>query len=251
MTRILLAVLACTVALAVPGRAAGDAVPAVPLYTDQSLPAPVLRRLVEGQDLAMNMHYAEAAIRAAMADAPEHPLGQVFLMATLLGRLQESFRGGDREVPQQFFAEVDKLITMGEAQLKAHPESAYPRLYLGAGYGVRGLAKLYSGSYVSSYFDGKHGAAVLKEAVSIDPQLYDAYMGLGQFEYYCGTLGAVLQFVLALPGDPAKGLQMLQTCGDKGTYAAWPCKASLRACSTLSQSSGLMSRSLASLISSP
>ena len=60
--------------------------------------------------------------------------------------------------------------------------------------------------------------------MAIDPKLYNAYMGLGQFEYYCGTLSGVLQFVLALPGNPDKGLAMLKECEDKASYAAWPCK---------------------------
>jgi hypothetical protein len=34
----------------------------------------------------------------------------------------------------------------------------------------------------------------------------------------------VLQFVLALPGSPDKGLAMLTECEDKASYAAWPCK---------------------------
>ncbi|MGH7441656.1 MAG: hypothetical protein ACREKE_03165, partial [bacterium] len=101
----------------------------------------------------------------------------------------------------------------------------YPHLYLGAAYGMRGLAKLYAGDYVSSYFDGKRGAAELRKAVALDPTLYNAYMGLGQFEYYCGTLSGVLRFLLVLPGSPDKGLAMLATCGAKGTYASWPCRA--------------------------
>jgi hypothetical protein len=64
----------------------------------------------------------------------------------------------------------------------------------------------------------------LKEAVALDPQRYDAYMGLGQFEYYCGRLAGILQFVLALHGDERKGIEMLKQGASKGTYGAWACK---------------------------
>lgn len=196
------------------------------LWTDQNIPPAVLARLTEGQDLALDQHYdeAEARIREAQALAPEHPLCGVFLVATLLSRLQEQFREGRKDVPAEFFDETNQLVTLASAQAGAFPKSPYPKLYLGAAYGMRGLAKLYAGSYLSSYFDGKKGAALLREAVALDPQLYNAYMGLGQFEYYCGTLNGVLQFVLALPGDPDKGLAMLKQCEDKATYACWPCK---------------------------
>jgi FimV-like protein len=197
------------------------------LWTDDNIPPAVLRQLTDGQDLALCQRYdeAEALIRQAQSVAPEHPLCGVFLVATLLSRVQEQFKEGRKEVPPDFFNEVDQLVAQAEAQSKAFPTSPYPRLYLGAAYGMRGLAKLYAGSFISSYFDGKKGAEMLRQAVALDPQLYNAYMGLGQFEYYCGTLSGVLQFVLALPGNADKGLAMLKDCEDKATYAAWPCKA--------------------------
>jgi hypothetical protein len=200
---------------------------AAPLYTDKNISPKVLEELTRAQDLGMSMRFGDAvaAIAEARKGEPEHPLGQVFLIATLLSKVQEDFKSGRKKVDPGFFVEADRLIAMAEQQEQAYPGSAYPHLYLGAGYGARGLAKLYAGSYVSSYLDGKKGVAFLKEAVALEPELYDAYMGLGQFEYYCGTLGSVLQFVLALPGDPDKGLAMLKTCEEKATYAAWPCKA--------------------------
>ncbi len=90
--------------------------------------------------------------------------------------------------------------------------------------GCRGLARLYTGHYLDSYFDGKNGVDLVRQAVALKPDLYDAYMGLGQFEYYCGSLGSMLRFVLALHGSEEKGLEMLKTCGEKATYAAWPCR---------------------------
>jgi hypothetical protein len=197
------------------------------LYTDPSYPPAVLSELVRGQDLAMEMRFdeAEALIRKSMAEVPGHPLGGLFLMATLLSRTQEDFRRGKRVVPPALLTEVDAQIALALEQAKAFPESPYPKFYLGAAYGVRGLARLYAGSYISSYKDGKRGVASLREAVALKPDLYDAYMGLGQFEYYCATLGGVIQFLLALPGDADKGLAMLKECEEKATYAAWPCKA--------------------------
>jgi hypothetical protein len=200
---------------------------ALPLYTDDNMPAPLLAELMRGQDLAMELRFdeAEAVIRGIMLQEPEHPLGDVFLLATLLSRTQEEFRAGRRRVDPAFIKQADALIAKAKAQQDAYPHSAYPRYYMAAGLGVRGLARLYAGSYFSSYRDGKRGAGLLKEAVAIEPELYNAYMGLGQFEYYCGTLGSVLQFLLALPGDPDQGLAMLKTCADRATYAAWPCRA--------------------------
>jgi tetratricopeptide (TPR) repeat protein len=217
-----------TVLLALPFQLAAAALTAtvVPLYTDQNMPAEVMQQLMRSQDLALDLKYdeAEVQLRAARDRVPEHPLGNVFLLATRLSQLQESIRQGQKRVPDGFFQDVNELIVQAQAQAQAHPESAYPKFYLGAALGCRGLAKLYTGHYLDSYFDGKNGVALVREAVAIEPQLYDAYMGLGQFEYYCGSLGPMLRFFLALHGSEEKGLEMLQTCGEKATYAAWPCR---------------------------
>jgi hypothetical protein len=214
--------LACSVLMS----AAAISVAAVPLYTDQNMPPAVMQQLMRSQDLALDLKYdeAEVQLRAARDLVPEHPLGNVFLLATRLSQLQESIRQGEKKVPKGFFKDVDDLILQAQAQAEAHPESAYPKFYLGAALGCRGLAKLYTGHYLDSYFDGRNGVALVREAVAIEPTLYDAYMGLGQFEYYCGSLGAMLRFFLALHGSEEKGLEMLQTCGEKATYAAWPCR---------------------------
>ncbi len=206
--------------------AAAQPAAAVPLYTDQNVPPAIYEQMLKSQDLALNLHYdeAEAQLRAARAAIPEHPLGGVFLLATRLSMLQEDQRQGKKGVPKDFFKEVDALIAQAQAQAEAYPASAYPKFYLGAALGCRGLARLYDGHYLDSYFDGKNGVDLVRQAVAIEPGLYDAYMGLGQFEYYCGSLGGMLRFILALKGSEAKGLEMLQTCGEKATYAAWPCR---------------------------
>jgi hypothetical protein len=199
---------------------------AVPLYTDQNMPPEVMAQLMHAQDLALDLKYdeAEVELRRARAQVPNHPLGGVFLLATRLSILQESIRQGHLEVPKDFFEEVNALIDQAQSQGLAYPQSAYPKFYLGAALGCRGLARLYTGHYLDSYFDGKNGVDLVRQAVAIQPDLYDAYMGLGQFEYYCGSLGAMLRFVLALHGSEEKGLEMLKTCGEKATYAAWPCR---------------------------
>ncbi len=199
---------------------------AVPLYTDGNMPPMVMAQLLRSQDLALDLQYdrAESELRAARALAPEHPLGGVFLLATRLSRLQESLRQGGRDVPPGFYRDVEQLIGQATAQAAAYPGSGYPKFYLGAALGCRGLAKLYTGHYLDSYFDGRNGVALVREAIAIEPGLYNAYMGLGQFEYYCGSLGPMLRFFLALNGSEENGLAMLKTCGEKASYAAWPCR---------------------------
>lgn len=221
MRRLPLYVLACVLLLAPRLRAVE------PLWTDDNIPPAVLASLERAQDLALDLRYddALALLKTTIPLAPRHPLCAIFLQATRLSRIQEGVKYGFKDIPPEYFAEADRLVAQLQAQCAAYPDSPYPHLYLGAACGMRGLARLYVGDYVTSYFDGKNGDAELKRAVALDPQLYNAYMGLGQFEYYCGSMNGVVQLLLDLRGNPDKGLAMLGLCGAKGTYASWPCRA--------------------------
>jgi hypothetical protein len=57
-----------------------------------------------------------------------------------------------------FFSDIEELVVLSRAQLAAYPGSAWPRYYLGAALGCRGLARVY---------------ALLK------PRLVEAYKELG------------------------------------------------------------------------
>lgn len=196
------------------------------LDTDFNLAEPVYQELLISQEASLRLSFdeAERLLDAAERKASGHILVDLFRSASMLSRLQDDL-GTDKRDPKvytAFHAAVDKLIVKAEVQAKAFPKDPYAKLYLGAGYGCRGLAKLYQGQYFSSYLDGKRGANYLKEGVALDPAIYNAYMGLGQFEYYCGRLSGVLQFFLDLKGDEKKGLAMIGLAIDKGTYARWP-----------------------------
>jgi len=82
------------------------------------------------------------------------------------------------------------------------------------------MGNLYQGSYVVAYRDGKKAYKLLQQCVAEEPRLYNAYVGLGTFEYESGRLAGVLQYVLDLHGDVDYGLGLLKTCEQKASYAA-------------------------------
>ncbi len=196
------------------------------LDTDFNLSAPVYQELLASQEASLNLKWDDAARILDLAEpkAEGHILVDLFRSASMLSHVQDDLSSGrrDPQVFKAFHQTVDQLIAKAEIQAQAYPKDPYAKLYLGAGYGCRGLAKLYQNQYFSSYLDGRRGASHLKEGVAMDPTIYNAYMGLGQFEYYCGRLSGVLQFFLDLNGDEKKGLQMIGFAIDKGTYAHWP-----------------------------
>src|SRR5262249_11615258 len=94
-------------------------------------------------------------------------------------------------------------------------------LYWGGAEGMKGRLLVTQKSWVAAYFRGKAGNSYLRKAVALDPELYDAYLGLGIYDYFTDTLPGV-QGVLAyllIHGNKKRGLEELHTAIDKAPHA--------------------------------
>jgi hypothetical protein len=191
-------------------------------YRDDQMSREAYDLMLKAQDEALNLDFKGGLkdIEQSKKLAPGHPLPLVMEVGIRLFDVQEDLdaRKMDKTKIDDFFSCVNGLIAMGETREKAHPKSPYPKVYLGAAYGCRGLVNLYQHNYLTSYWDGKKGVDYLHQAQAIDATIYNADMGLGQFDYYCGRLSGILQFVLSLKGDEKRGIATLATCVAKGTY---------------------------------
>jgi hypothetical protein len=182
-----------------------------------------MRLLAQGQDALFEEDFkaCEDAIRRAQATEPGHPLPAIFLQSMLIYQLQVEQKLGHDTRPIQARLEMagDAAVASAEAYIQARP-GPVAELYLGGALGTRGMGHLYEGSYVVAYRDGKKAYRLLQQCVAEEPQLFNAYVGLGTFEYESGRLASVLQYILNLHGDVDYGLDLLKTCEQRASYAA-------------------------------
>jgi tetratricopeptide (TPR) repeat protein len=93
--------------------------------------------------------------------------------------------------------------------------------------GAEGMVHLQDKEWLDSYTKGKSAVAALEKSLEIDPTNYDAYLGLGMFEYYCSKLtGAIkiLAWLVGFSGDTEKGLEYVTKAMTYGKYAEGPSK---------------------------
>jgi tetratricopeptide (TPR) repeat protein len=94
-------------------------------------------------------------------------------------------------------------------------------------FGVEGMVHLQDKEYLDSYSKGKSAVAALEKSLEIDPANYDAYLGLGMFEYYCSKLtGAVkiLAWLVGFSGNTQKGIEYVTKAMNQGKYSEGPAK---------------------------
>lgn len=120
-----------------------------------------------------------------------------------------------------FLRKSDDVITVCENLLDGNDRDAVSLFYLGGIYGYRGLAHQVHNSIFKAVTEGRKGYLSLKEAVRLKPDLYDAQMGFGLFNYLVARVPKSLSWVLSLvgfSGDAEGGLAMVRNAAEHGVY---------------------------------
>lgn len=125
-----------------------------------------------------------------------------------------------RELDDDLTASVEEAITATERWVDREPRSAEAHFYLGAAYAVRVQWRVLRDEKLGAARDGKRIKQALERAIALDPNLQDAYFGIGMYQYYADvapTSAKVLRFLLALPGgNRDEGLARMQRARARG-----------------------------------
>jgi hypothetical protein len=114
---------------------------------------------------------------------------------------------------------ADKVVRLAEASI-SQSDTAEMELYEGMGYALR--ARLVGLRYekMATARAGVEARKHFLRCLELNPNMADAYLGLGLYNYYVDTLSTmarVLRFFMGIPGgDKRVGLRQLETAAAKG-----------------------------------
>lgn len=172
-----------------------------------------------GTDHLLNLDYDLAGQTfARLGDVDDTGLLAPFYQAFVaFARLQD--RQPARQEVEAFLTAIRGLITKAEGRLKQAPEELDLALFLGMAWGSKAMIDSALGNYFAAYEAIKRTRSYLDACLSHRPIRYDAYYGLGLYDY---TLSRIAWFYrplvhLALPpGDRERGLQELALASEQG-----------------------------------
>jgi tetratricopeptide (TPR) repeat protein len=164
------------------------------------------------------------AAKRMQQERPAHPLGYLLEAEALWWRtwctsadfkygMSDARRRSKVDSDQHYIELSARVLLLAETQIK-HSDSAEMQLY--AGMAEASLARLYAlrGEYRNAARSGVRGREHLLRAKSLDPDLADADMGLGLYNYYVDTLSAsarILRFFMGIPGGSKQdGVRLLE-----------------------------------------
>jgi hypothetical protein len=207
--------------------AAGSYLPGL----NDGLSEEVYERLEDCSDAYQRLQFkdAEDIAEALIRKYPEHPLPKIYMQATLFAEIQEMLEARLDDIPllARFNLASDSVILAGRRREAINPNDALAKFYVGSSLGAKGVVLLYQHHYLDAYADGQEAYRELKDAIRLEPRLWDADLGLGTFEYESAQLAGLLRFVLHIHGDEAGGLARLRLCAAGNGICALPAAMSL------------------------
>lgn len=119
------------------------------------------------------------------------------------------------------FERLDNLaIGKAETRINAREDTARSYLYEGLAYALQARLDALRDHALATARSGKKMRNFSLQAITLDPTLYDADLGIGIYNYFEDTLPGyvkLLRFLIRLPkGDRELGLRQLQEAAEKG-----------------------------------
>jgi len=147
---------------------------------------------------------------------PDEPAGYFFVGASLQG-LIDDYRN------EKYNAEFEKYINLaikkGNSKVDENPNSALEHFYLGGSLGYRGIYRSFRGNWWGAFVDGGKAYSHLKEALELDPELCDAYYGVGAYHYWKSAKSKLFWWLPFFGDERKKGIQETMIAIQKGKYA--------------------------------
>lgn len=175
-----------------------------------------------GIDYMLDERYAlsHAIFDSLISVEPERPEGY---LGKALSYWNESMLVANGE---RFVDSVDHLtgraIKLAERAIKRDNDNAEMVFLLGKAYGLLAGLALIHGSPIDGVLHGLKCRDYLAETIRLDPDMADAYFGLGLAEYVAARQPRFLRMVsrlLALPeGNRKRGLERLERVAREGIY---------------------------------
>ena len=183
-----------------------------------------MQKAQSGVEAIYNLDFktAQENINYILEKSPDYPIALFGKTMIEWARFEYEFEKSNPVQTEVFERTIGESIAGIKEWLKQNPGVAQDYLALGGIYGVKARFELANRRYVRAYFSGKKGIKYMNKAAKLSPEMYDAYLGEAIYQYYAGTLPAVVKVLakLVASGDAQKGIDYLYLIKDKGKFSA-------------------------------
>jgi len=146
---------------------------------------------------------------------PDNPAGYFFNAALLQLRMMDACHYDHEE---EYFDLLDETITKAESIL-ALKDDTWARFYLGSSYTYWAVFEGLRKNYLETFTYGVKGGKILKEIIVQDSTFYDAFLGVGTYEYFWARAARYLPVLNIGGGNVAEAIQKIKVAADSSLYS--------------------------------
>lgn len=196
-----------------------------PVYGEIKLPPDVMEYATVGINgvYSLDFDLANENIEKVFALYPDHPFAHFGNAMIAWSRYEYEYELSDDAQRKRFEKILDDSIAGIKRWIKQNPDDPNGYMGIGALYGLRAMFSMRTRSWVTAYFSGRRAISNLEKSMKLDPTYYDAYFGLGIYNYFAGTLPNVIKVlakIVAIKGDVGEGVRQLNIAREKATFTS-------------------------------
>jgi len=198
-----------------------------PLQLDPELDTH-LRAALEAS-YCMDFAGARRSLAAAEKWAPDHPLVPFGELLIEWWMVTAAVWEEDADRSQLMLDAIERSLAAAERKIEAGDPTGEGHLVKGATLGLLGRWHIKNRHWWKSYHIGRDAKEQLTRAREINPELYDAYAGIGIYDYFVAKLPGIVRW-LAFSGqtaDPADGMRLINLSLERGDYTLVGTRAAL------------------------
>jgi tetratricopeptide (TPR) repeat protein len=181
---------------------------------------PAIRDLLrQGIEASFREDYApaEACFDSLVRLGPDDPAGYFFRSALYHAQMidyESDFRA------KEFDENVKMAKKLARKRIKKNKNDAWTYLVLGNSYGAKAVYDAKRGKWFSGLEEGLMAKSALKEALKRDPEMYDAYVGLGSYHYWASVVTKAFHWLPFIGDDRERGMAEMQLALDKSLFSS-------------------------------
>ncbi len=189
--------------------------PKVPDWAASGHTDSLIRRGIQATIL-QRYRLATAIFDSLISENPIDPRGYFYKAAAIQSKMMDA---EDYSESPQFVSTIRKAIDLSNRIVAEMPRDGWANFYLGSGYSYYAFFLIQKRSYFPGLKMAVKGVSFLEKAVQLDSTVYDAYLGIGTYQYWRSRKTKFLKWLPFFPDRTREGLRNIKRALEKSRYA--------------------------------
>ncbi len=157
-----------------------------------------------------------------IAAYPDRPEGYVYRCGIYSKMIAEDYFLSPDSIWNVYHAVVDRACSISKKRAELAPDNVHRLFYYASALVYRSRYEAAKSDWFGLMADGLKSRKILEKAVKLDPRFYDAYSGIGAFNYYAAHLPWYLKpiaLILGINGNEKVGIEELKKAAENASYS--------------------------------